>query len=363
MGFIRVKARRRMLRNLLLFIGLIILTFGLIFKDQDLNEIYNLIVSADIKFLLLGVCLMMATYLIESYNVRAVLKALGEKNVSLFSALKYTFIGFFFSAITPAATGGQPVEVYYMNKDKISGGNATMALLIQLCGFQISTISIGIICAILNPDLLKDGLLWFFLLGITINGLALSLMLMCVFSRKLTEKLVDKSMKILAFFKVKNIELKRKAIMDGMEKYKEGSIFINAHKGEFIKAILRVFIQILIYYMVPYCVYRAFGLNSYSLFQMLPMQAVLYTIVSGLPLPGAIGVSETAFLKIFGPAFGATLLSGAVLLSRVITFYLFVIVSLSVVIVTAFKKKDVIGEIDESAFAYENEVEKLQSAI
>ena len=362
MGIVREKASRKMIRNLILFIVLIILTFTLIFKDQDMGELYKIIISVDKKFLILGIVIMIISYVIEAYNVRAILKALGDQKISIFRAIKYTMIGFFFSAITPAATGGQPVEVYYMTKDKIQGGNATMALLLQLCGFQISTISLGIICALINPQILAGGLIWFFLLGLTINGCALFAMLVCIFSEKLTEKLVNLFMKILVIFRVKNIRAKIKAIREGLGKYKESSIFIKAHKGEFIKAILRVFVQILIYYTIPYCIYKAFGLTDYTLLQVIPMQAVLYTIVSGLPLPGAIGVSESAFLRIFGPIFGFGLLSSAVLLNRGVAFYLFVIVSLVIVIINAVKKKNITGELDEQAFAYERDIENEKVA-
>ena len=82
------------------------------------------------------------------------------------------------------------------------------------------------------------------------------------------------------------------------------------------------------------------------------MQSVLYTTVSSLPLPGAIGISETVFLSIFKPAFGDAL-NGAMLLSRGITFYLYVIISLLVVIINAVKMKNVLGEID-------NKVRKIE---
>ena len=99
-------------------------------------------------------------------------------------------------------------------------------------------------------------------------------------------------------------------------------------------------------------VYKAFGLSGYNYIQIFMMQAVLYTTVSSLPLPGAIGVSETIFLKIFEPAFGKRLVSGAMLLSRGITFYLFVIVSL-IVVCTAIKTKDIKGEIDKKVIKYD----------
>lgn len=349
----RKKANLRMVRNLIFFIGLIIATFWLLFKDQDIGELINIVKSANKTYTLLGFFIMLLYYLTEAYNVRRILKIFGDK-ISMLSALKFTWIGFFFSAITPAATGGQPVEIYYMSKEKISGANATMALLIQLCGFQISTISLGIICGIINPTIFQSGIIWLFLLGLLINGFALSIMLICIFSHKLTKKVVNLFLKILKFFKIKNIDSKKEKIEEGLEKYKESSIFIKSHKGEFIKAILRVFVQICFYYSIPYCVYRSFGLNTYSLIQIFTMQAVLYTTVSGLPLPGAIGISETVFLGIFERVFGKELLSGAMLLNRGITFYWFVIISLIVVIINAVIMKNVKGEIDE-------EVEKIES--
>ncbi len=350
------KANLKMLRNLLFFIGLIYLTFWIIFNDQSIEEIKNVIKSANTNFILLAVLLMFCFFLTEAYNVKKLLNVFGDK-ISLISALKFTWIGFFFSAITPAASGGQPIEIYYMTKEKVSGANATMVLLIQLCSFQISSILIGIICAILNPAILNDGLIWLFLYGIIINGFILSVMLICIFSKKLTQKIVNLFIKILEFFKIKNIETKKKKIEEGLEKYNESSIFIKSHKGEFIKSILRVFMQVVFYYTVPYCVYKAFGLTSYNIFQMFTMQAILFATVSGLPLPGSVGVSETVFLKIFEPAFGNKILSGAMLLSRGITFYLYVIISLIIVVINAFKMKNIIGEIDQNVM----EIEKLEN--
>jgi uncharacterized protein (TIRG00374 family) len=157
----------------------------------------------------------------------------------------------------------------------------------------------------------------------------------------------------MKLLKIKNIKERQEGIEEGLEKYNESAKFIKQHKIEFVKAVLRVFIQIGLYYSVPFFVYKAFGLSGYNFFQIFVMQAVLYTTVSSLPLPGAIGISETIFLKIFKPAFGKSLISGAMLLSRGITFYIYVIVSLIVVIITATKTKNIKGEIDKKVIAFE----------
>ena len=354
----RKKANLRMIKNLIFFIVLIFLTFWFIFKDQDMNELYRVVKSANSGYILIGIFVMLLYYLMEAYNIRSLLKSFGDK-ISILKALKFTFIGFFFSSITPAASGGQPVEIYYMTKENISGAKATMALLVQLCGFQISTISLGIICAIMNPSILQSGFAWLYLVGLAINGFALMVMLICIFSKKLTKKIVNFFIKILKIFKVKNLDAKKIRIEEGLEKYDESSIFIKSHKMEFVKAILRVFIQICFYYSIPFFVCKAFGIEKHSFFQVFTIQAVLYTTVSGLPLPGAIGISESVFLSLFGKIFGSKLLSGAMLLSRGITFYWYVIVSLVIVLINAVIMKDTKGEIDKEVMKFEEQVTEL----
>ena len=361
---IRKKSNVKMIRNLVLFIGLIIFTFWFIFKDQDINELIKAINSADKLYIIIGAILMFGVYLMESINVRAVLVSLGEKSFSIIRALKYTAIGAFFSAITPAATGGQPVEIYYMSKDGIKASNGTMAMLIQLCGFQISTLTLSIICGVLNPGLLSDGIIWFYLLGLVINGFALVFMLLSVFSTKISTNLLNLLLKFMKKIKVKNYKLKKEKLEKGLEQYTASAEYIKENKIEFIKGIARVFIQITIYHSIPYVIYRSFGLNDLNFFQLFSMQAVLYTTVSGIPLPGSIGVSESLFLKLYGSAFGAKLLSGAMLLYRFVSFYLYIIIFAVVVIINGVKSKNIESEIDKDVKEIDEGIkeEKIQEA-
>ena len=351
---LRKKSNLKMIRNLVFFIALIIFTFWFILKDQDLNELVKTIKSTNIIFVLIAILLMLGVYLMETINVREILASLGEKKPSLLRAFKYTCIGNFFSAITPAATGGQPIEVYYMNKDGISTSNGTMAMLLQLCGFQISILVLSIIGAILNPSLLSDGIIWFYLLGLGINIVALVLMLMAAFSEKMIFELCNFLIFIMDKLDVKNKEKKKEKLINEIKKYVEDAKFIRNNKIVLFKSIIRVFIQICLYHSIPYFIYRSFGLNELSFIELFSMQAVLYTTVSGIPLPGSIGVSETLFLKLYGTAFGPAILNGAMLLYRFSSFYLYIMLFSIVVIINAVSTKDIEGTIDKDV----KEIEK-----
>lgn len=281
---------------------------------------------------------MVVYFFFETLNITRTLKALGEKT-TFFRNFRYTLIGFFFSSITPAASGGQPMEIYYMSRDGINVANSTLALLVNLTSMQIATISIGIISVIFNYQYMNIGLFIFFIIGILLNSSALLLLLISIYSRRMTNGIIKFSIKVMKAFKVKNMDKKQEWINKELSKYQANSVYVRTHKKLIIKTILTTYIQFLIYYSVPYWIYRSFGYNTSNIFEVLSMQAVLFTTVSGIPSPGAVGVSEGSFLELFKKFYPKNKISSSMLLCRVINFYLFVLISCVIVIISSFKDK------------------------
>ena len=336
----KTKKIKQTIRNLIVFILLICLTFFLIFKDENIPEILKIATNVDQKYILIAILAMFVFILCETLNIGRVLKELGEKS-NFIKNIKYTLIGFFFSAITPAASGGQPMEIYYMHKEDIKVANSTLALLIHLWSFQIITISFGIISTILNFEVVKGGLIYLVILGIMLNSIALTLLAISIFSKKLSEGVIKAAVKILKLFKIKNIEEIQEKLKAELEKYQESAKYIKAHKLIMLKTLLTTVVQIIVYYSIPYWVYRSFGFCQYNIFQIITLQAVLYATVSGIPSPGAVGVSEGGFIEIFKNVFPNTMISGAILLNRGISFYAFVLISGIVVIINTLKSKKI----------------------
>ena len=289
---------------------LIIFTFSLVLKDQDVTEILKISATVKKQYILIAMFAMGVFIACESINIGRILKELGEKS-KFISNVRYTLIGFFFSAITPAASGGQPMEIYYMHKDNISVAHSTLALLMQLCSIQIVTITVGIISAVLHFEVLKSGLIYLLILGIILNSSALMLLIIAIFSKKLSEGLIKFVVKILKFFRIRNIEKKQEKLEKELESYQTSAKYIKEHRILMLKTVLTTAVQMLAYYTVPYWIYLAFGLNNSNIFDILTLQAVLYATVSGIPSPGSVGVSEGGFLGIFRNAFPETVISSA----------------------------------------------------
>lgn len=331
---------KKLLRNLILFFALIVLTFYIILKDQNVSEIFNILDNVNRKFVLIAILCMCFYITCEAINIGRTLKALNEKSTFL-KNVKYALIGFFFSSITPAASGGQPMQIYYMYKDKISVANSTLALLINLSCVQIVTISMAFISLVFNYKYLNGVLTAFFILGVTLNLGALTLLLISIFSKRMTKGLINIVIKILKFFKIKNIESKQEKLENELKKYQNSATYIKNNKLVILKNLITTYIEFIAYYSISYLVYRSFGLLEHTIFEILTMQSVLYATVSGIPSPGAVGVSEGGYMAIFASVFPENLLDGAMLLTRGVNFYLFVAISALVVIINAMKTKDI----------------------
>lgn len=335
-----MKKKRNIIRNLILFNLLIILTFYFVFRDQNIDEIFSILGTVKIEYVFIAIGCMCVYVLCEAINIGRTLKMLNEESTFI-KNIKYALIGFFFSSVTPAASGGQPMQIYYMHKEDISVANSTLALLINLFSMQIVTISLALISAVFNHKILGNGLGWLFLMGILLNASALTLLILAIFSNKSLKRLVDLLVKIMQKLKIKKIEEKQEKLQNQVNKYQESSIVIKQNKKLIIKTILTTYIQFITFYSISYWVYCAFGLAENNIFTITAMQSILFATVSGIPSPGAVGVSEGGFMLIFKNMYGATMVNSAMLLNRGINFYLLVVVSGAVVIfnVLNIKKK------------------------
>ena len=331
-----MRDKKKVIINILFFTLLFIITYWIIFKDKNIDKILFNLGNLKISYIILGLFVMFQYYVLESYNIKQILASFKEK-ISLMKSIKFSLICAFYSAITPASSGGQPMQIYYMSKEGYSVSHTTIALLAHLFGYQMSGIVLGLIGAFFNHDIFTTELTILFIVGILFNGIALSLTLICIFSTKLSNKLVNIFVKFLKFIRYKKITDTEEKIRKELELYHESADYIKHNGHTFRKAIIISFMQMFVYHSVPYFTYKAFGLSGISYFKIVGLQAILYSTVASIPLPGSIGINETVFLLIYGTIFGEAILADAMLVHRFISFYLFVLINLLVVIYNIIK--------------------------
>ena len=174
----------------MLFILLVLVVTFIVLKGADIESVWNAMKNADPKWLTAGLGLAAVFNIAEGINLRKVLVSFGYR-VSFKEAMKYAYIGYFFSSVTPSATGGQPLQLYAMSKDKIHVAHGTMALLTELTSFQIAAFLMENIAAfwILTGRIhLNKIMLILALVGYIMNLVFIAALMIVIISDRLKRK-------------------------------------------------------------------------------------------------------------------------------------------------------------------------------
>ena len=127
------------------------------------------------------------------------------------------------------------MQIYYMHKDDISVSSSTLALLVNLTSAQIVTISVALISLCFNYEYMNGILITFFIIGILLNASALALLIISIYSKKLSSGLIKFIIKILKLFRVKNLEGKQEKLENELSKYHDSAIYIRNNKKIMVK--------------------------------------------------------------------------------------------------------------------------------
>lgn len=338
---IKAKSKKKFIRNAIVFAILILLTYYFIFKKIDRKGIQEAIRYTNLWFILVAAIMASGNILFEALNHYRTLKTLGEK-ITPKQAIKYAIVGFFFSAITPAATGGQPVQIVYMHKDNIKYTNATISILLQSFAYLTMMAMLGLFGYLLNYNYISNlGFIeYFFFIGILVNALIVAITLFAMFSKKAAEKVTNFIYKIFKTFNERKANsFKRKSDKQLAEYHDSAKVLIN-NRGLMFKTFLTSTCQLISYHSVAYFVYLALGIKNLSYLKVTSLQSFLYLSVSILPLPGTVGVNETGFSLLYNPIITKNIVDSAMLLSRGISFYLFVIITGCILSYLSIRKKN-----------------------
>ena len=109
---------------------LIVFTFTVLLKDIGIKGLCLAIGHAQPDYLVLGLSLMLVFFFCEGEAIRMIVKSLGHP-VKHWQGFVYACVDFYFSAITPSSSGGQPVCLYYMSKDHVPVAASGLAMLLQ----------------------------------------------------------------------------------------------------------------------------------------------------------------------------------------------------------------------------------------
>lgn len=311
---------------LIVVFTLIVLYFSL--KD-NYDDIIDLLLNSDIRWLFISYLFVLSYTFLKSIVTNDIINKF--KKFDIKKTFDLQLMTFFFNAITPFSTGGQPFQVYVLKKNKLSLSDGTNVIIQESIIHQISLIMVGLLAIIMNQifNIYKfEGImLTFLILGFGLNILIIFLLFLISHSNKIDKLLTKYIVKLLTSFRIiKNKEILNK-LHNTIDNFNYNSKILLKDKKRFIKLILANCLALLCLYVVPITI--AFSFNEYISFNgmiAIVLVSFISIISSYVPLPGGIGGQEYLFILMFGAYVNQPLLSSLMIMWRFVTYYLPMIV-------------------------------------
>ena len=249
-------------------------------------------------------------------------------HISLWEATKIVIANQFLAGITPSVAGGEPVRIYLLNKDGLSTGGATAAVLGErlidaIFILVLVPISFFVFKNRINTNLISYGLsigIIVFVTGIVLFALALK------YPKKTKALLIRISERLSRLSKKKEKSTKLvNRISHEIDNFHNSMIlFLTKGKKSFLGAGGLTVLMWSTGFLIPSMILLALGLPPFWV-ESYAAQALLLIIVMLPTTPGSSGVAELGMAALYGVLLGAShqyLLGVFVLLFRFITYHM-----------------------------------------
>ncbi|MBQ2660173.1 flippase-like domain-containing protein [Candidatus Saccharibacteria bacterium] len=254
------------------------------------------------------------------------------------TAARVVLLGRYYDNITPAAVGGQPFQIYYMNKRGLKKGYDATIPIIGMISTQIGFLIVAIFSFVVLGHYLSIGLLGSGYLGLMFYAIFPIAIIGATFFPGIVSKIVAWSVKLLA--KIHIIKNRKATIEKTEEKLNDYAncvrTILKDKKLSLAIVGCSVLFQICIS-AIPFFVLRAFGgeLNFFSCFvTILAITSTIYFV----PTPGNAGAAEGSFFFVF-----SNLTSGyvfwAMLFWRFFSYYSYILMGVIIYSFMAYEKR------------------------
>lgn len=298
-----MKNKKKLIANLILLLSLLIFVIIMVCSLGDIKDIYQNIKEANYTYILIILGLLILYLILWPFSLAIIIRS-EEPKVKFRRDYEISATEFFFNGITPFSSGGQPFQVYSMNKVGISVAKSTSIIMINFIIYQVvinifSVLSIALYFKQIEETI--SNFIWFAVLGFSINFIILIFLLLIAISKK-TGVILHKFLVWLAHFKLFN-KLNNKIpafdqyVIDTQDAFKQ---IAKKWRLVLLSVILKI-VALAIFYAIPFFGIKALNIAiSYDqIFYVIAMTCFALTMVVWLPTPGSSGGAEFAFSAIF----------------------------------------------------------------
>jgi len=336
------KSKKTTLKRILVVLLGIAVLVGFVIFDPSLKELEKGLMEIAPEWFACALACVLVYYIGDTlmYLIGAKIMDIPQK---FGEGLLTTMIGFFYSAITPLSSGGQPFQIVQMRKRGISPGTGTSVLVLKFLGWHFAITLFGLVGMVaIGTSFISGGatMLVLFIIGVAIHAGCLALGILSSFKAQAVERAGNKVIAWLSKFLFKKRPEKIEGMYAAWHKfiydYEAAMKVALKHKGGLAGILLVGVAEVFAYMAVTYFIYRGLGFNEAPFMEMVLMQAMLSISVAFIPLPGASVASEGGFFAIFTRYF-ADARSLGMLIWRGLTYYLTMLLGLIAVVIDGMR--------------------------
>lgn len=301
----------------------IIIVLGI--ANPELAPLFHGELPVDAFWLSLCGAAMLCYWLIQSC-VYAYTGRMVDARISFWRNIRVMMFGEYYSALTPFASGGQPMQLGYYKRYGVSLPKASSILAVRYIGYVSS------ICVCFTVAYLLEGrrvyaehpvVFWLTLLGFAVNLFSLVMVALLLLKPAMASSIGSRLIRLIT--RIKPLQRKREkwlaSYQHGIDEYALAAECVRKSPLQCVVVMLMSLASVACQFSVTYFVYRAVGLNEAGYWQLISMQIYLYLAVSFAPTPGATGATEGGFYLFFNMLFPQSMLYSAMLLWRLFTYY------------------------------------------
>lgn len=310
--------------------SVILMIYFIVSKDGLLD-----LVRSDLKISLFWVTITILfqflNYAIDSYLIYIFVKK-SAPHFTFKNAFKVSMVGQFFSAVTPGASGGQPMQIFMLNQCGVDVAAATASQIQKFLVYQSTLVLYSIFAILIRFKYFKANLeayVWILaLIGFAAQAVVIVCILLVSFNRNLTHKILSWGFRLLGKLHIiKKPQEKFENFSKQLDVFHKYNKEIVKNPKFLIKTFLGTVVLLTVVYIVPFFVYKSFYPDgSESIVNMICSQSFVSMVSSLVPTPGALGAAELSFGIFFGGTFTAETMKSAIVLWRTATYFVTLIV-------------------------------------
>lgn len=344
---------------------LVVVLSTLIFKQQmDDNFAQKLLVITKVNWWWLIVAIVLTTtwWIIETtilqHNATIEPK---WKHYSFKDAFIVTMVGVFYMTVTPFSSGGHAFQIFYLKKQGFKTAEALLVIVMNFIMYTWAMVLIAIFFFLFEGRIVKKiypPFLILFWAGIALNIIQNLILILATSWEKFHQQLIKFYMWILKLVKKfkKNINIEQMIVNfeEDLQRYRKANKYLLKHKVYVVKQISLNVIRFMLFAVIPIIIsfalnmhYNDFGDFINKSIMLIGTSIFMLVLQTVVPTPGASGAAEIFLSVMWASIFNDTISAPiAMILWRLITYYLHIFVSMPITFVYLFKysKRELINE-------------------